>query len=84
MRKFEINTVADVNNFFDWLVKDVGANLHPDDPFDLYVNSHTGERTFSDDDAAYYDSVMDKCFDVCDKNNVDIYTIGLNTLMSFI
>lgn len=71
-----IATVADVRTLFADLLA-AGVNLHPDTPFDDYVEAATGERTFSDEQARRLDEAMARAFTICRDAGVDIYGIGL-------
>jgi hypothetical protein len=76
MEQISIDTIEDVRSFFQLLYDKYDLNFHPDDPFADYVNQK-GERLFSDEEASQLDQVMEKCFEVCETVNVDIYQIGL-------
>lgn len=75
---FNIETVADVEQFFTWL----RANdilLHPDDSFTFLVDlaEEEGEiPCITSEQADYLDEVMDKCFEVCEDSNEDIYELS--------
>jgi len=45
-------TIGEVKAFASYLVNDLGVNLHPDNDFAEYVCYETGERTFTDEEAA--------------------------------
>jgi len=47
-----IMTIGEVKAFASYLVNDLGVNLHPDNDFAEYVCYETGERTFTDEEAA--------------------------------
>jgi len=78
----EIKTVEDVNNFFSHVVDELGISIHPDDSFEDYINFETNEQVLPADKCKVYNRIMEQCFDVCDKNDVDIYEIGLNKVMA--
>ncbi len=73
--KTPITTEKEVKGYFRLLWKDLGLSFHPDDPFELFIDDN-GERVFDDEAAAILDARMDECFEVCEKANVDIYSIG--------
>lgn len=75
-----INTVDDVRMFFKYLVNDKELNFHPDTDFTDYINISTGKTIFSDEEITRYNRIMDSCFVVCNKHNVDIYDFGIQTL----
>lgn len=70
----QIKSVADVEQFAKLLV-DEGSNFHPDDDFTEYVNYKTGEPTYTPEEAAHRNSLMEQCFEVCEKEEQDIYAV---------
>ena len=79
-RESKIATIDDVKEFFHHLVSERNLNFHPDDRFEDYVSSDDGEASFSQEECAVYNRLMDESFDVCEKNGVDIYAIGLERM----
>ncbi|RNI32243.1 hypothetical protein EFA69_02640 [Rufibacter immobilis] len=77
MERFTIYSKEDIAAFFIFLTNELEVNFHPDDSFFDYVNIHTGEPTFTGEDAAKYDNIMQDCFDWCEANDEDIYLIAL-------
>ena len=73
--KSKILTVQDVTDFTVYLVHNVKVNIHPDTPFEDYVNLDNGNPTFSKDDIIIGNKLMKQCFDVCAKNDIDIYEL---------
>ena len=78
MEKFKIKTTHDIAKFFMWLVFDKKLAFHPDDDFQDYISFKTKERTFTDKEADYYNDLMDKCFQICESADCDIYEIANN------
>jgi hypothetical protein len=76
-----IETIDDVKKFFGHLVNERRVTFHPDDNFEDYV-SEDGAHIFSEEECAIYNRLMDESFEVCDKNRVDIYAIGLEFMQS--
>ena len=76
IQKFNIQTPADVGKFFIWIVFEKHINFHPDDSFGNYENNETHEPTFSPMAANYYDKTMQRCFDICEKYDRDIYKLA--------
>ena len=76
-----INSVKDVEVFFHHIVDERKVNFHPDDDFANYVSLKDHTPTFSDEEVAIYNRLMAESFNVCDKENVDIYEIGIEYLM---
>ena len=79
-----INTVKDVEAFFHHIVFERKVNFHPDDMFEDYVSREGGLNTFTVEECAIYNRLMDESFSICEKSGVDIYEIGLNELSSMI
>lgn len=71
----KITTIEDIKAFAKYLTNDLHLNFHPDDDFSFYVNYETKEPTFSPEEAAKYNALMNECFDVCEKANVDVYDV---------
>ena len=76
----KIATIDDVKEFFHHLVCERNLNFHPDDRFEDYVSCGDGSNTFSQEECSVYNRLMDESFDVCEKNGVDIYAIGLELM----
>ena len=79
-----ILSTKDVETFFHHLVLERKVNFHPDDMFEDYVSCEGGINTFTVEECAIYNRLMDKSFSICEKSGVDIYEIGLNELSSMI
>lgn len=75
-----IMTVKDVETFFRHIVFERKVNFHPDDMFEDYVSCEGGINTFTLEECAIYNRLMDESFAICEKEEVDIYSIGLNEL----
>ncbi|TAK35036.1 MAG: hypothetical protein EPO28_15200 [Saprospiraceae bacterium] len=68
----EIHTLDDVRAWFEELNENFGLSWHPDDPFDW--GSYTPADVAM---AAHLDALMDKAFEICDAEGVEIYKVGL-------
>ena len=68
----EIKTIEDVMVFFEQLI-DEDLNFHPDTPFEDYINCETRKPSYTKDDAELRNLLLDQCFDVCEKDGIDIY-----------
>ena len=75
-----IKTVKDVETFFHHIVSERKVNFHPDNMFEDYVSCEGGISTFTIDECAIYNRLMDESFNVCKNADVDIYEIGINEL----
>lgn len=84
MQVQNINTTQDVQRFFEYIVYDLGINFHIDTPFSDYVYNYNDKPCFSKREALRLQVMMEKSFQVCESQNVDIYEIALDTLQSFI
>ena len=73
----EINTPENVKSYFKTLVDELSLYFHPDDNFAGYTLKGTKKPLFTEEEAKKYNALMSKCFEVCEKNKVDIYQIGL-------
>lgn len=71
----EINTIEDVKLFAFQLISDENLSFHPDNDFADYINMETGEATYSVEEVELRNNLMAKCFDICSKNEVDIYEL---------
>ena len=70
----EINTREDVELFTQQLIKE-GTLFHPDDDFLDCINYTTKEATYSEMEANSRNQLMNQCFDVCSKLDLDVYQI---------
>ena len=73
----EISTVENVEKFVKFIYEDLNINFHPDDDFKDYIKDVTKEKIFNEADANMYNNLVDECFNVCEKNDVDFYEIAL-------
>ncbi len=76
----KIKTVDEVKEFFHHLVNERKVNFHPDDRFEDYLSPRDGHNMFTLEECALYNHLMDESFEICEKNNADIYAIGLDFL----
>ena len=79
-----IRSVEDVKTFFHHIVDERKVNFHPDDMFEDYVSCEGGINTFTLEECAIYNRLMDESFKACEKADVDIYVIGLEELQEAI
>lgn len=70
--KRAVRTLGDIQRFAKELIKESVA-FHSDTDFYSYVDIHTGERTYSDDEAETRNKLMADSFYVCELLGVDIY-----------
>ena len=74
-----INNVDDVRKFFHYIVEDRNVNFNPDDMFEDYMLSD-GTTAFTPDECEIYNRLAEEAFDICEKEESDIYEIGLELL----
>ncbi len=75
-----VKTVDDVRTFFNHLVTVDTLNFHPDGDFTAYVSVETGNPSFTEPQAAHYNTLMDAAFTVCETEGADIYALGTEQL----
>ena len=68
----QINTNNDVVVYAMQLVNE-GVNFHPDDDFNDYINLGTKKPSYTKQEADFRNNLMSQCFEVCQKNGIDIY-----------
>lgn len=71
----KITSIADVVAFAKYLVNELHVPIHPDDKFEDYVNLENGDHQFTPEESAIGNRLMAECFDICEKNNRDIYDL---------
>ena len=69
----EIKKLSDVGQFMQNLIEE-GINAHPDELFENYINIKTDEPSFSASEALRRNLLMEKSFEVCEIEGVDIYS----------
>jgi hypothetical protein len=74
----KILSVKDVETFFHHIVFERKVNFHPDDMFEDYVSCESGINTFTLEECAIYNRLMDESFKACENEGVDIMKLGLN------
>ena len=72
----KIETNEDVRAFAKQLIAE-GISFHPDDDFNDYVNFKENKPTYTKEEADLRNDLMNMCFDVCEKEGVDIYDVML-------
>lgn len=77
-----ITSVKEVEAFFQHLVFVRKVNFHTDDMFEDYFSCEGGINTFLFEECAIYNRLMDENIKVCEKEGVDIYSIGLTELQT--
>lgn len=72
----KIETADDVKAFAKHLIAE-GVSFHPDDDFNDYVNFKENTLTYTKEEADLRNDLMKKCFEVCEKEGIDIYDVML-------
>ena len=75
-----ILTIEDVKHFAKQLTAE-GLSFHPDDDFNDYVNITNNTPFYNKEDAEFRNKLMNECFDVCEKEGLDIYEIMMEELL---
>lgn len=78
----EISNLEQAKGFINQCVTFVGTGFHPDTPFEDYVNLKDMKILFSAESATEHNALIDKCFDIFNENNEDIYEYTLNTTIA--
>ena len=71
-----IQNISDVEAFAHYLVNEEKLSFHPDDDFNDYTKCD-GKPYYSESEAELRNKLMDDCFEVCIRSNVEIYEIVL-------
>ncbi|BBE18569.1 hypothetical protein AQPE_2732 [Aquipluma nitroreducens] len=72
-----ITTIDDVWEFFNYLHNVEGVVFHPEKDFNCYINGETHKPTYTKQEVKERNILMDKCFDVCSENNINIFEVGI-------
>ncbi len=76
-----ITTLQDVKDFANYLVNTEHVNFNVDEDFRSYINYKTREATYTEDEAMKRNNLMEQCFNVCERDGVDIYEVMGKYLM---
>lgn len=74
-----IKTLEEVKGLSLYLYYEKHVAFHPEDPFEDYINTDDNNQCFTTEESIALNSRMEECFDVCQKEDVDIY----NFMMQF-
>ena len=75
-----INTISDVEQFAKHLVQVEKLSFHPDDDFKDYV-TNANQPFYSTKEAKLRNKLMNDCFEVCEREKVDVYGVVLPILL---
>lgn len=73
-----IETLAGVRTFFDWIMGDLHVSMSPEIPFEDYVDRE-GNSSFTETEYLRLNELLNQCWRVCRIAGVDIYTIALES-----
>lgn len=76
-----IQTIEDVKNLAKQIIVE-GVSFHPDDDFSDYVNIKTNKPCYTPEEAEIRNNLMNECFNICDKEGVDIYETMLEVTLT--
>lgn len=76
-----ITNVDEVKNFFHYALYDRNIAVHPDDSLTDFSEDELKQMNVTKDEAVNYERLMDECFEVCERENTDIYGIFLAEYM---
>lgn len=72
----KIETLDDVKAFAKQTIAE-GVSFHPDDDFNDYVFFKENKPCYTKEEAEVRNRLMNQCFEVCEKEGVDIYSLML-------
>lgn len=73
-----ITNVDEVKDFFHNALRNRNIALHPDDSLADFSEEQLKQMNVTKDEAVNYDRLMDECFEVCKRENADIYGLYLD------
>jgi hypothetical protein len=83
MKVQNLNNINDVQKFINELVNEppyyLGLAFHIDTPFSDYINFKS-EPIFNKNEALRLQIMLERCLDICDIEEVDIYAITLEVM----
>jgi hypothetical protein len=74
-----INTISDVEQFAKHLVQVEKLSFHPDDDFKDYL-TNSNQPFYTAQEAELRNKLMNDCFEVCEREKVDVYGVVLSIL----
>lgn len=75
-----IITTKDVEAFAKQLI-DEGVSFHPDDDFNDYIFFKENKPCYTKQEAEIRNNLMQQCFEVCEKERTDIYSVMLEVTL---
>ena len=77
----QVLTINDVKAFAKQIIAE-NVSFHPDDDFNDYVNFKENTPYYSKQEADIRNDLMSMCFEVCEKEGVDIYDLMLEVTLA--
>lgn len=80
---FTIWKITDMSHVYGFIYQicQEGILFHPDVSFSEFTNVKTGQPSFTKEESKRRDELMLSCFDVCEKNGLDIYQVSMDIEM---
>jgi hypothetical protein len=79
----QVESVEELYSLLEGVI--LGHNLelafHPDTDFSEYVNKNTAQPTFTSEEAALYNQLLDSAVYFCEQRKLDIYAISMNIII---
>lgn len=76
----KIETIEEVKVFAKELIAE-DVSFHPDDDFNDYMNFKENKPYYTIEEGDLRNKLMNKCFEVCEKEGVDIYNVMLEVTL---
>jgi len=74
-----INTISNVEQFVKHLVQVEKLSFHPDDDFKGYV-TNSNQTFYTAQEAELRNKLMSDCFEVCEREKVDVYGVVMKVV----
>ena len=75
MKLTSINTLEDVKEFVRILIEDEDIAFHPDTSFEDYINLNTNQPTYSKEEAALRNGLIQQAFELGESQRVDTHEL---------
>jgi hypothetical protein len=67
----EINTLAEVKAFVNYIIREEGIAFHPDIPFEIYASDHTGQPLYNEEEAFMRNQLLLECLELSEELDLD-------------
>lgn len=75
MKLTSINTIQDVKEFVHILIEDENLNFHPDMPFEDYIVIQAKEPTYTTEESAVRNALLNQAFELGERLGVDTHEL---------